>query len=41
MPYETGIVEIVDDLGYGIYEYRDLKQLKSVGDTGELAWENV
>lgn len=41
VPYETRIIEIVDDLGYGIYDYRDLKKLKSVGSTGELAWENV
>ena len=41
VPYETRIVEIVEDLGYGIYEYRDLTKLKLEGDTGELMWENV
>lgn len=41
VPSETRIIEIVGDFGYGIYEHRDLKKLKSVEDTGELVWENV
>ena len=41
MPCKTRIIEIINDFGYGIYECKDLARLKSIGERGELNWENV
>ncbi len=38
---KTRVIEIVNDFGYGIYEYKDITRLKSVENSGELKWEDV
>jgi hypothetical protein len=41
VPDRTRIIEVINDFGYGIYEYKDLARLKSVEKRGELNWEDI